>query len=154
MRSSRQPSTGPTRTGMMPGWQSQPYGTPRARSNEHMDAEARSSTLMPPLIPYPALPIAGPSGGLPETTADAEIDQTETDEDIAPVSIFYCSHIHHVTERSFGVRRPGKPEKRVAGASGLTKMPTSCVSGRKGGRAFRGSQATKGLSAVSTCLVL
>jgi len=157
MRTSHQPSTGPTRTGMMPGWQFQPYGTPRARPNEHMNAEAGLSTLMPPLIPYPALPTAGPSGGLSETTADAEFDQPITEEDTAPVSNFYCSHIRHVTERSFGVRRPDNPggrENRVTGASGLIRMPTSCVSGRKGGRAFRGSQATKGLSVVSTCLVL
>jgi len=83
---------------MMPAWQFQPYGTPRARPNEHMNAEAGQSTLVPPLTPYPALPTASPSGGLPETTADAKNDQTITDEDSAPVSNFYCSHIHRVTE--------------------------------------------------------
>jgi len=140
----------------MPGWQSQPYGTPHARSNEYMDAEARASILMPSLIPYPALPTAGPSGGLPETTADAEDDYKITDEDTASVSIFYCSHIHHVTERSFGVRRPGAPEereKRVTGASGRTKMPAGYAPGRKSGRVSGGSQVTKRLSVVSICLV-
>jgi len=153
MQTSRQPSTGPTRTGMMSGRQFQPYGTPSARPNEHTDAEA---TLMPPLIPYPALPTAGPSGGLPETTADAETDQTGTDEDTATVSNFYCSHIHHVTERSFGVRRLDEPEVRenhVSGVSGRTRMPAGCAPGQKSGRASLGSQATEKLSVVSICLV-
>jgi len=74
---------------MMPEWQFQPYGMPRARLDEHVNAEAGSSALMPPLVPHLALPTAGPSGGLPETSADAETDQTETDEDAAPVSSFH-----------------------------------------------------------------
>jgi len=74
---------------MMPEWQFQPYGTPRVHPNGHVNAEAGSSTLMPPLVPHLALPTAGPSGGSPETSADAENKQTETDEDAAPVSNFH-----------------------------------------------------------------
>ena len=61
-------------------------------------------------IPQPTSHMTGPpinpSGGLSEATADAEIQPTVTEEDTAPVSNFYCSHVPHVTEWAFGVRRP------------------------------------------------
>ena len=71
---------------------------PCARSDEHRNAEAVSSTLVAPPTTYLAPPTANPSGGISEATADAEMNQTFTEEDAAPVSNFYCSHIPHVTE--------------------------------------------------------
>jgi len=76
----------------------QPYEIPRARSNEYADAEAGPSNLAPPLVSYAAPPTTYPSGGSSEATADAEGDKTVTEEDVTPVSNFYCSHIPHVTE--------------------------------------------------------
>jgi len=70
---------------------------PRARLNEYANAEAGPSNLAPPLVSYAAPPTTYPSGGSSEATADAE-EQTVTEEDVAPVSNFYCSHIPHVTE--------------------------------------------------------
>jgi len=98
MQTSRQPSTGPTRTGLMPTRQFQPYGTPHARHYGHGGAEAGPSTLVLPLVPYVALPTAHPSGGTSETTAGAEHNQTTTEDATAPVSNFYCSRVPHVTE--------------------------------------------------------
>ena len=82
----------------MPTWQPQPYGMPYARPNEHRNAEAGPSTLVPPLAPYAALPTTHPSGGTSETTADADNNETITEDDTAPVSNFYCSRVPHVTE--------------------------------------------------------
>ena len=82
----------------MSAWRFQPYGTPRDRSNERANAEAGPSTLPPPSIPYLALPTAYPSGGTSEARANAEINNPVTEENTAPVSSFYCSHIPHVTE--------------------------------------------------------
>jgi len=75
-----------------------PYGMPHARLKEHWNAEAGPSTLVPPPIPYMALPTTHPSRGISEATADAESNDTITEEDAAPVSDFYQSHIPHVTE--------------------------------------------------------
>ena len=61
---------------------------PRARSNEHTNAEAGPSNLAPPFIPYVAPPPTNPTGGTSEATADAENNQTVTEEDAAPVSNF------------------------------------------------------------------
>ena len=90
----------------------QPYGMSRARSSEHGNAEAGSSTLQ--FIPYLGPPTSQPSGrSTSETTANAEPTQI-TEEDKVPVSNFYCSHIPHVTEWSFGVRRLIGPSDCVA----------------------------------------
>jgi len=82
----------------MSTWRFQPYGTPRGRLNERANAEAGSSTLPLPSIPYVTLPTTYPSGGTSEATADAENNNSTTEEDTAPVSNFYCSHIPHVAE--------------------------------------------------------
>jgi len=76
----------------------QPYETPRTFSNEYAYAEAGPSNLPLPLVPYTAPPATHPSGGISETTVDAENSQTITEEHATPVSGFYCSHIPHVTE--------------------------------------------------------
>ena len=70
----------------------------RARSYGNGNAEAGSSTLAPPPVPYVGLPTLQPSGGISETTADAEQPNQITEEDEVPVSNFYRSQILHVTE--------------------------------------------------------
>ena len=82
----------------MPTRQFQPYGMSCTCPNEYRNAEAGPSNLIAPPILYSDLPALQPSGGLPETTADAENIQTITEEDKAPVSNLYCSHIPRVTE--------------------------------------------------------
>jgi len=83
----------------------QPYGRSYARRNEHRNAEAGPSTLLPPPVPFVGYPTLQPSGGMiSETTAEAEQVQPITEENKAPVSYFYCSHIPRVIEWSFGVR--------------------------------------------------
>jgi hypothetical protein len=136
-----QPSTGPARTGLMPR-QFQPYGTHHARPNERRNVEAGPSTLIPPPAPYLTPQTTNPSGGTSEATADAENNQPVTEEEEAPVSSFYCSHIPRVTERSFGVRRP---DAHAMTASDISKICIGCVPGRKGGRASRNSRAVKKL---------
>jgi len=89
-----QPNTGPGGGGLMPVGQFQPYGTSGAYLNELGNPEAGPSTQAPLHAP----PMPRPSGGRSETTADAEIDQTFTEEHRATVSNFYCFHIPRVTE--------------------------------------------------------
>ena len=113
----------------MPTGRFQPYGVSRARQYEHRDAEAGPSTLVLPPIPYVGPPTPQPSGGISETTANAKTKQTITEEEEVPVSSFYCSHIPHVTEWLFGVRRPSGPgspaakEESAATANGRKKTP-------------------------------
>ena len=78
---------GPSRTGCSTG-RFQPYGMSRTRPNERRNAEAGPSTLVPPPVPHVGLPTPQPSGGISETTADADKHQTNTEEDKASVSIF------------------------------------------------------------------
>lgn len=98
MRTSYQPDTGLTTTGLMSTWRFHPYGTPHARSNGYWNTEAGLSTVVAPPAPYLTPPTTNPSGGISEATADAETNKTITEEDQAPVSSFYCPHIPHVTE--------------------------------------------------------
>ena len=115
MQTPHQPSTGSTDTWLMLTRRFQPYETYHARSNDHRNAEAGPSTLAPPSVSYPAPPATYPSGGSPEAAADAEKTHQITEDDTAPVSNFYCSHIPHVTGGSFRrqtTKRPrgtGKP---------------------------------------------
>jgi len=114
------PGTGPARTEPTSMRRFQPYGRSRAQRSEHINAEAGPSTLIPPPVPCVGLPTLQPSGGMTsETTADAEKTQSTTEEDEAPVSNFYRSHILRVIEWSFGVRRSPR---------GLS-APTSCRCG-------------------------
>jgi len=127
----------------------QPYGMSRTRPSEYWNAEAGPSTLMAPPAPYIGLPSLQPSGGISETTADAANTQTTTEENKAPVSNFYCSHIPHVIEWLFGVRVPSRrssPEARASSAaiaSAPRKMLPSCAAGPSGGR---GSQKSRALT--------
>ena len=96
----------------MKKYRRQPYSLPRAYSNERTNAEAGPSNLAAPLP-------ANPSGGTSETSADAEKSDSETEEDVAPVSNFYCSRVPRVSERAFGVRpsAPEAPEGRDHGGT-------------------------------------
>jgi hypothetical protein len=139
-------------TELTPSWRPRPHVTPRAHLDEPVYAEAGPSTLVPlcdsPLAP----PTTNPTGGTSEETADAENDQTITEENTAPVSGFYCSHISHVTEWSFGARRPDVPaalEISVAGASSTRKTCAGCVSGQEDGWTSQNAQAKKRLLKVS-----
>jgi len=80
----------------MSTWRFQPYGASRARPIEHENAVAGPSNLVS--IPSTAPLTTNPSGGLSEETADADNNQQVSEEDGAPVSNFYCSHIPRVTE--------------------------------------------------------
>ena len=99
-------STSPTRTGLIPTRQFQPYGTSYARVNKHRNAEAGPSTLLPPLVPYVDLPTPQHSGGIPETTADADTNKAIAEEDKTTVSNVYHAHIPHAIEWSCGARLP------------------------------------------------
>ncbi|KAF9650821.1 hypothetical protein BDM02DRAFT_3111671 [Thelephora ganbajun] len=79
-----QPSTDLSRTGLMPTRRFRPYGEPRAHFDEHRNAEAGPSNLVPPPALYLAPPTTNPSGGSSEATADAVIEQTITEEGTAP----------------------------------------------------------------------
>ena len=97
---SYQLSAGPSRTGLISAGGFRPYGIPRhTHPYEHRNAETGQSTLTSPLVPYVGPLAPQPSGGKSETTADAENEQTDTEE-TRPVSNFYCSHFPHVTEWS------------------------------------------------------
>ena len=114
----------------------QPYWTARAHPDEHRDAGVGPSTLVPPQIPYVALPTAHPSGGTSEATADAENNDSITEEDTAPASNFYCSRIPHGTESPSDVRSPGFPASIIWIPCG------SFVLGREGGRASGDARPT------------
>ena len=60
----------------------------RIRPSEYRRAEARSSILMAPLVLYVSPPISQPSGGIPETTADAEVNKKTAEENKTPVRTF------------------------------------------------------------------
>ena len=105
VHTSYESSAGPARTALMSAGRFRPYGTPYTRLNEYREAEAGPSTLAVPPVPYGGLSIPQPFGGiLSETTANADSNQTLTEEYRVPVSSFYCSRIPHVTDWSFGVR--------------------------------------------------
>ena len=92
MRTPNQLGTGPSRTEGGKARRFQPYGTHRAHRNEHVNAEAGPSTLVPLAIEPVGLPTVQPSGGESETVADAN-DKKDLEEDKVPVSSFYCAHI-------------------------------------------------------------
>jgi len=103
-----------------------PYGAYHARQNMYQSAEAGPSNRQPHPASYDTSLTAQPPGWISETTANAEQNQTFTEEDGTPVSDFYCSPIPHVTDRLFGIRRPGRDALQAKGwhdptARGITK---------------------------------
>ena len=136
--------SGPVGTGQDSARRLQPYGTSRAQRTEHQNAEAGPSTLARPRVPYINLPIPQPTGGtIPETTADAEINNSITEEQEAPVSNFYRSRAPRVTDCSFGVRPPTRPGDPMARAHTVQPARThrvntwSSATSSRGGRAMR-----------------
>jgi hypothetical protein len=115
--------SGPSRTGQSSTRRFQPYGTSRAREPEQWNAEAGPSTVTLPQTPYVGSPTPEPTGGLiPETTADAEINQPITEEEEeAPVSDFYRSHIPHVTDWSFRHRKQRCKRTRLPNGEGVPR---------------------------------
>ena len=156
MHTYHQLSTGPTRTGLTQTGRFQPYGMSHTRPNEYWNAEAGLSIMVAPPAQYVHPPTWQPSGGIPETTADAETTQTFTEEDKVPVSDLYCSHIPRVTEWLFGVRRLSGPSAPVAGdhlapaVYRCRRTPSSYATGRSGERDSRKPQPSMRLWLVST----
>jgi hypothetical protein len=91
------PSDGPVRTEVEKAERFQPSGSYCARALGNANMEAGPSTPILSRIPSVGPPIMQPPGGIPETTADAEKDQTHTEKDKTPVSHFYRSHTPHVS---------------------------------------------------------
>jgi len=91
---------------MVPAVWFQSYGVARTRPSWHRNVEVGPSTLVVPPAPYIDTRTPQPSGGISETTADAETTRQITEEDRAQVSNFYWPHIPRVTECSFSVRHP------------------------------------------------
>jgi hypothetical protein len=84
--------------------------------------------------------------------SDAENNQISK-EDKVPVGDFYCSYVPRVTGWLSCIRRPNVPEAQdnhATRASGMTKMSSGCVSGRKSGGALRSFRAKKKLWMVSS----
>ena len=98
MQTLNQSMFGPTRAEQTSTHRFRPYGMSRARETEYQNTEAVPSTAMLSEVPFVGSPIPQPTGGsIPETTADATNEQPTTEGGEAPVSIFYCSHLPHVT---------------------------------------------------------
>ena len=112
----------------------QPYGVARTHLDLYKNAEAGPSTLVAPPIPYISQPTTRPSGGISETTADAN-KQTITEEHRSSVSSFYRSHIPHATEWSFSVGCPSGSGFPTAKETHDPPMhwPRGCVTGYGGG---------------------
>lgn len=125
---SYQSNAGPNRTEFAQGRRFQPYETPRVQPVEHVGEEDGESTLvLPPIqsasplstVVLPSirslgLPTMQPSGGIPETPADAE---TDSEEDEAQVSDFHHFHIPRASNGSPGVRNGTPPRCLVARAT-------------------------------------
>lgn len=151
MRNPHQPGTGPTRTGSILAGRFQPYKPSRARANEYRNAGVGPSTLVPPPVPYVGSSMLQPSGGISETTADADENKTTTEEDKAPVSNFYRSHIPHVTERSDAERPPSglgsltAKDHLASTACGCRRMRESYAPGCRSERGSKNLRASTGL---------
>ena len=128
--------SGATRTEMLDSWRFTPYGGYSARPITHGTTVARPSTHIPLYIQHYAPPTIQPTGGLSETAANAEHNQTYTEEDESPVSDFYCSRIPHVSDRLLDVRQlsPDAPAGKgfhACTVSGTRRVPTSYGRGLK-----------------------
>ena len=123
----------------------QPHAPSRAYPNEHANAEAGPSNLAAP-------PPANPSGGTSEASADAENSNTETEENAAPVSHFYCSRVPRGPEWVFGdsLGALEAAENYARRVSGTRYSWEGCASGLRNGRGSQNSQHRGGLWQVST----
>ena len=143
---------------MIDEWRTETYLAHCAGSDEPANAEAGPSNFVPQHTPHMVQPPTNPSGGLSETTADAEHNKQITEEDVAPVSDFYCSHVPRVTERMFSVGSPspvqGQGGRSICRLDYMPRLSTSCATGRRSGRGSLIPQPTKGFWRVSADPVL
>ena len=102
----------------------QPVDPPSALVLPPIQSANPPTTFVLPPIRSLGLPTMQPSGGAPETSADAEYDLLSSEEEEAPVSSFYHSHIPHAPDRSSGVRSKTPPGHLVARASLTMTMIT------------------------------
>ena len=126
----------------------QPYAPPRAHpSDERTNAEAGPSNPVAPSIPNVASPPTDPSGGISEATADAENTDSNTEENVTPVSNFYCPHVPHVPERAFSARHgvPVVLEGRAQHGTGTGGTSKDFAHGHRGGRPLPSLQRTQRL---------
>jgi hypothetical protein len=86
-------------------WETKPHC---ARASEQTNAEAGPSSLPPLILPVNP-PTVQPPRGQSETTVDAEHNESNVEEDEAPVSDFYHSHIPRVSDPLFGVKSQTGP---------------------------------------------
>ena len=99
------PSVDSSGAGTIQTYRYSPYETPHSQSNKYTDMGAGPSYSVLQATPHVTCPPANPSGGSSEATADAETPLIITEEEETSVSNFYCSHVPHVTEWVFDVRR-------------------------------------------------
>jgi len=111
-----------------------PYDTYHDRNGMYGNPEAGPSNKASPPFPDGDWQTAQPTGGTPETTADAEQNQTTTEDDEIPVSNFYCSPVPHVTDRLFDVRHPepGAPVAKGHHALTASEIAGTCANCRYG----------------------
>ena len=134
MQNSYQPDVDPIGVGTIDMWQTEPYLTHYTDSDEYANTEAGPLYFVPLHTPYMAQPFTNPSGGSSEATADAETHQTFTEESVAPVSNFYCSHVPRVTESVFDVGRSGASHpqgSRSVRRLGVRSFSSRYASGRE-----------------------
>ena len=138
-------------------WQTEPYLTYYTDSDGYANTEAGPSYYVPLHTLYMAQPFTNSSGELSEATADTEHRNKLTEENVAPVSNFYCSHVPRVTESVFDVGRPGSPHPQgshsVRGPD-VGRFSSKCASGREIGSVSRVFQPVKELWVVSANRVL
>jgi len=136
-----QPGPSLPRTGVIRTRRFQPYEISHTLPNEHGNAEAGSSALVPLPLPYVGPPTPQPSGGVSEAPANAETNNTTIEEDKVPVSNFYCSRIPHMAESLSGVRplnglgALAARDDLARTACGHRELLTSCVPGGSNKRA-------------------
>ena len=123
------------RTGMVDSRRFKLYGVYYANSTIYENTEAGPPSQLPPQVLYDTRRTIRPTGGMPETTADAE-HQPLTEEEEAPVSDFYCSPVPRVNDCSSDIRNPRPDAPAAKGyhapiASGIKKIFSSCEYGRR-----------------------
>jgi len=88
MNTAHWPRAGPAGAGMTQMGRYHPYGISRPRTDWYGNAEAGPSTLVAPPVQYLGPSMTQPSGGKSETRANAQPNQSITEEHRVPVSIF------------------------------------------------------------------
>ena len=130
---SNQSSSGPARTGQSSSQRFRPYEAPRARGNEYWNTEAEPPTLVTARAQNVGSTTLQPTGGIPETVANANTTEISTEEEKVPVSHFYRPSILHVTDWLCDIRclsGPCDPRDKGSLARAVRRnrlMAMSCV---------------------------